>query len=123
MKGVVVNIHAAFAGIGEVQVTLTIDQGTGQAREDRAVGGLDHGYSVGGGRRCSIRQANIGVPSGDRSVERAKDEDGWPSRQHKVGCAAVGDNARGGTVRRLLVIRICGWNSDNQGLFRSWAVV
>ena len=78
MKGVVVNIHAAFAAIGEVQVTLTIDQGTRQAREHRAVGGLDHGYSVGGGRRCSIRQANIGVPCGDRPVERDKDEDGGP---------------------------------------------
>jgi hypothetical protein len=52
---VVVNIHAAFGDIGDVEVPLSIDQGAGQTRVDRAVGGLDHSYSVGGGRRCSIR--------------------------------------------------------------------
>src|SRR5260221_14056756 len=77
MKRVVVNIHAAFAGIGDVEVALTIDQGTGKAREDRAVGGLDHSYGMGGGRCCSIRQTDIRVPCGNRPIQRGKDEISW----------------------------------------------
>src|SRR5258708_16693401 len=124
LKRVVVNIHAAVAGIGDVEVALTIDQGTGKAREDRAVGGLDHSHSMGGGRCCSIRQTYIRVPCGDRPVKRGKDEIGWLARrQDEIGCAAVGDDARGRAGRLTRVIRICGWDGDDQGLFLSWAVV
>src|SRR5258708_20906062 len=74
---------------------------------------------MGGGRRCSIRQRDVRVPCGYRPIERGKDEIGWSARrQHEIGCAAVGDDTRGRTGWRLLVIRISRWNGDDQGLFR-----
>src|ERR1700747_1067916 len=100
VKRVVVNIHAAFGDIGDVEVPLTTDQGAGQARVDRAVGGLDHGYSMGGGRRCSIRQGDVGVPCGDGPVERGKDEIGCSARRQVENCFVFhGHGTRGGTER------------------------
>src|SRR5215469_11612230 len=123
MERIVVNIDTAFTGIGGIEVTLTLNQGAGQPSVDRPIGHPGHGYSMRGGRRRSICQSDIRVPCGNRSIECDKDKNSGSARQHKVGCASIGDDARWRTVWRTLIIWIRGWNCDGQGLFRTWAVV
>src|SRR5260221_689221 len=124
MKCVVINVHAALGEVSCVQVGLAIDEGAGQARVARSVGGFDHGHSM-RRRRCGpLSYSNSWVPPGNRPINRGEEEWSWFAwGQEEICLTSVKDGAGWCTRWRVLVSGIRRRDCDDQRLLDACAIV